>query len=380
MLLFKAEAQSVSALKISKKADSFYDIGDYTSAINQYKKLKGESSIAAKIAQSYEAIGNIPQALFYYEKATSEFVSTYRRGKEQIRIEFDFGKLLVESSKYKKADSIFRRLTEEFPDNPNFLYQRALIKESQNDSTAIEYYKRVYHLDTNHINSVYKIARNYIENRKFIESNPFISKGLSVDSLSSRFLTLLALKQFHTKDFHAAVATYRKLIYLGECTIQIHENLAFCYSYTYQTANALDQYSILLNKFDDKNPKWYIEIAALYRSLKEYNKAERHLNIAIALQEIPLSESYLELSRVYKKRNDYKREMETLKIALLNNPNNEIALFRIAIAADNYFADKRMVLDYYNDYLNKYSDKGRMSILAQQRVSDLKKELHFSSD
>lgn len=380
MLLFKAEAQSVSALKISKKADSFYNIGDYTSAINQYKKLKGESSIAAKIAQSYEAIGNIPQALFYYEKATSEFVSTYRRGKEQIRIEFDFGKLLVESSKYKKADSIFRRLTEEFPDNPNFLYQRAIIKESQNDSTAIEYYKRVYHLDTNHINSVYKIARNYIENRKFIESNPFISKGLSVDSLSSRFLTLLALKQFHTKDFHAAVATYRKLIYLGECTIQIHENLAFCYSYTYQTANALDQYSILLNKFDDKNPKWHIEIAALYRSLKEYNKAERHLNIAIALQEIPLSESYLELSRVYKTRSDYKREMETLKIALLNNPNNEIALFRLAIAADNYFADKRMVLDYYNDYLNNYSDKGRMSILAQQRASDLKKELHFSTD
>lgn len=377
ILLFKAEAQSGSVFPNIQKADTLYEIGDYSNAIAQYKQLTFESSIAAKIAKAYEALGNVPEALHYYEKAASESESTGRQ-KENIRIKLDFAKLLAQSSKYKKADSIFRRLTDEFPNNPNFIYQRALIKEALNDSTAIEYFKQVFLLDTNHIKSVYKIGRNYIENRKFMESELFVNKGLSVDSTSTRFLNLLALKQFYTKDCHAAISTYNRLISLEENNIQIHENLASCYSYTNQFEKSLDQYKILLQEFDDKNPKWHVGIATLYRSLKEYKKAERHMNIAIALQEIPLSESYLELAAIYKGKGDYKSELKVLKSALLNNPSNEMALFRMAVAADNYFADKKVVLRYYEDYLKKYSKNGRMRNLSKQRVADLKKELHFS--
>lgn len=373
MLLFKAEAQTVSALAISKKADSLLEIGDYGNAIVQYNWLSFDPSITAKIAKAYEALGNISQALNYYDKSISE-------GKGNIRTRFDFAKLLAQSSKYKKADSIFRILTEEFPNNPNFIYQRALIKEAQKDSTAIEYYKQVYLLDTNHINSVYKISRNYIENRKFIDSEPFINKGLSEDSTSIRFLTLQALKQFYTKDCHAAISTYNKLINFGESTIQLHENLASCYSYTNQFEKAVSQFEILLEEYDNKNPKWHSEIASLYRNLNDYENAEQHFNIAISLQELPLSESYLELATIYNRKKDYKSEMRVLKSSLSNNPNNEIALYRIAVAADNYFVNKNTVLRYYEDYLKKYSKDGRMRNLAKQRVADLKKELHFASD
>ncbi|MDC8001730.1 tetratricopeptide repeat protein [Aequorivita todarodis] len=348
MFSLQAEAQNTSAYAIPQKVDSLY-----------------------KLAKVYEANGNISKALYCYERAISE-------ENENTQLQFDYAKLLAQSSKFRMADSIFEKLTETFPNNPNFIYQRALIKEAQNDSTAIEEYKKVYFLDTNHINSAYKIARNYIENRKFKESESFVNKGLSADSNSVRFLNLLALKQFYTKDCHDAISTYIKLIGFGESNVQIHENLASCYSYTNQFEKALAQYKILFEKFDDKNPKWHIEVASLYRSLKDYKKAENHLNIAIGLQEIPLSESYMELAKNYKRQGNYKDEMKALKKALINNPKNELALYLLAVSADNYFADKKVVLDFYEDYLKHYSENGRMWELAKQRVSDLKKELHFS--
>lgn len=350
ILSLKAESQTVSALNVSQKAGSLYSL-----------------------AKENEVIGNVSKALYYYEKATSE-------GKENIALKFDYSKLLAQSSKFQKADSIYKKLIVQFPNNPNFLYQWALLKEAQNDSTAIQAYKKVYSLDSNHINSLYKIARNYIENRKFIVAESFIDKGLNKDSSSLRFLYLLALKQFYTKECHDAIATYNKLIGLDESNIQIRENLALCYSYTNQFEKSLDQYRLLFEKFDDQNAKWHIEVAKLYRSLNDSENSEHHFNIAIGLQEIPLAESYMEMAKLYKWKREYKEEMKALKRALINNPNNEMALYSLAVVADNYFADKEIVLDYYEDYLKKYSEIGRMRKLAKQRTNDLIKELHFSKD
>lgn len=373
LLLFKAEAQSVSALVVSRKADSLFELGDYSRAIEQYKKIETKHPSNVKIAKAYEALGNIPEAIHYYEKANSA-------DKTDAQIKFNFAKLLVKALKYQKADSIFENLAKQFPKNPNFIYQRALIKEAKSDSTAIEYYKRAYLLDTNNINSAYKIARYFVENRKFKEAEPFVNKGLSVNNNSVRFLTLQALQQFYTEDYHNSISTYIKLISLGVSNIQIHENLASCYSFTNQIEKALEQFKILLEQFDDKNPKWHVKIATLYRSLKDYKNAEHHINIAIGLQEIPLSESFMKLARIYKRQEDSKAEINALKSALINNPNNESALYSLAVAADNYFADKELVLRYYEDYLKKYADKGRTRDLAKQRVKDLKKELFFSED
>lgn len=377
LLSFKVGAQSASTSSVLQKADSLYGIGDYSNAIQHYKILTIDSAIAFKIAKAYVAIGNISQALNFYEQAISE---TDLPGKEHIQLKFEYAKLLGQSLKYQEADSILKTLTLEFPSNPNFIYQSALLKETQNDSTAIDAYKQVFRLDPNHLNAVYKLARNYIENRKFIAAETYINKGLAVDSNSIRFLTLRGIKQFHLKDCHAAIATYQTLLSLGESNIQILENLANCYSYTNQFEKALEHYNLLIEDFDNKNPKWHIKVARLYRSLNQYENAKRHLDIAIEIQEIPLGNTYLELALIYKREGDYKQEMKALKAAINLAPLNEMAYYNLAVAADNYYRDKKTILLYYQDYLKHYSEKGRMRSLAKQRVADLKKELHFATD
>ena len=369
ILFSKAEAQSVSALAISKKADSLFEIGEYNKAIPYFL----ESNRFREVAKSYEAIGNNSEAQRYFEKALSEKT-------DDPKTEFEYAKLLVRLSNYKQADSILQKLQSHFPKNSNFVYDRGLIKEAQNDSTAIVLFLQVHKMDENNINAKYKIARNYIENRKFTDAKPFIENGLTLDKNSSRFLTLQALNEFYTQEFHDAIATYNLLISKGESYVSLHENLAKSYSQTNQFEKALEQYSILIQNFDDQNPKWHHEVAVLYRMMGEYEKAKRHLNIAIGLLETPLSNEYMEMATIYKRHKDYKNEMTALRKALANNPNNEMSLYNLAIAADNYFKDKKTVLDYYENYIQQHGETGRMRNLAKQRVSDLRKELHFVTD
>lgn len=369
ILFLNAEAQSVSDFSNSKKADSLYEIGEYNKAIPFFL----ENNRFLEVAKSYESLGNNIDAQEFYTKALS-------KNSNNPKTEFEYAKLLVKLSNYKKADSILQNLQSKYPNNPNFVYKRGLIKEIQNDSTALQLFLKVYDMDKNNINANYKIARNYIENRKFEDAKPFLDQALNLDPNSARFLTLQALKQFYTHEFHEAIATYSLLIAQGDSYISLHENLATSYSQTLQEEKAMQQYNILFQKFDDQNPKWHHEVALLFRSMNNYDKAKKHLNIAIGLLEIPLSKEYLELSYLYSRKAEYKNEMSALRKALANNPNNEIALYNLAVAADNFFKDKNTVLGYYDNYLKKFGDTGRMRLLAKQRLSDLKKELHFSSD
>lgn len=369
LLFFIAEAQSVSVLTVTKKGDSLFEIGEYNKAIPYFL----EANRFREAAKSYEAIGSNNQAQRYFERALSE-------SNANPKTEFEYTKLLVRVSHYKQADSILQNLQFRFPSNPDFVYERGLVKEFQKDSTAIELFLQVHKMDENNINATYKIARNYVENRKFKEAIPFIEKGLTLDKSNSRFLTLRALKEFHTQEFHNAIATYNLLISKGDSYVSLHENLASAFSNTMQFEKALEQYQILLQKFNDQNPKWHHEVGVLYRTNSEYDKAERHFNIAIGLLETPLSNEYYELSRLFRRNKEYKKEMDMLRKALSNNPNNENALYNLAVAADNYFKDKETVIGYYENYLKQFGETGRMRLLAKQRLSDLKKELHFLSE
>src|SRR5690554_6640268 len=104
VLFFKAEAQSVSALAVSKKEDSLFEIGEYNNAIPYYL----EANRFREAAKSYEALGRNTEAQRYFKKALSE-------NNFNPKTEFEYAKLLVRVSQYKQADSIFQNLQTRFP-------------------------------------------------------------------------------------------------------------------------------------------------------------------------------------------------------------------------------------------------------------------------
>ncbi|OAB79927.1 tetratricopeptide repeat protein [Cochleicola gelatinilyticus] len=370
LIFFKVEAQPASALAVG---DSLFQLGDYTKAIAYYEKVSPSEAATFQLAKAYEAIGNVSKALSYYEKISAENNHT-------TVTKYQYARLLGASGNVMKADSLYNILSETQPGNPNFSYQRGVLREKQKDTMAADFFLKTLQLDPDHLHANYKLARYYIEKRNFDKAEPYISKGLSADSLNVRFLTLQALQRFYTDAYHDAIVAFENLLSLEQSTAQLHELLGKSYAHTNQFEKAIDQYTLLINTYDDKNAKWHYEIGTYFLALHYLEKAQRHIELSIALKDLPLDAEYVKLSAVFKRSKNYKKELETLQLALRENPDNEAAMYLLSVAADNYFEDKNTVLTYYEKYLTRFGETGRYRELAKQRASDLKKELHFTKN
>jgi len=367
LFISKADAQNASALRMG---DSLFALGDYSKAIQWYNEAQNSEE---KIARAYDAMGNGTKALEFYEQVVS--------GEEAGQLaQYNYGKLLLKSGRFTKADSLFRLIIKKSPKNPEYLYQLGIVKEKQKDSTAYANFLYAYVLDRNHQNALYKVAKYAAERREFDIARKHVENGLKTDASSTRFINLKAIIAFVNKDYHGAVVAYEQLVQLNQSNARLHENLAMSYRKTNRFEKAIKQYTILINEYNDQNPFWHFDIAKNFESLRYLEKAQRHYELAIILQDISLDDAYIALAGVYLKQQDYKNQMEALKKAVKENSESHEALYFLATAADNYFKDDASVIVYYERYLKKFGDNGKFSNFTKQRIKDMNTEMHFGNN
>ncbi|MDX1463032.1 MAG: hypothetical protein R3359_08245 [Marinirhabdus sp.] len=366
LIATKADAQNTSALAVG---DSLYALGNYSQAIEHYKKTDRAEE---KIASAYAALGNDAMAAKFFEMAMA-------RAEVSELTTYQYGKVLLKTANYQKADSLFTHLTENSK-NPEFYYQLGLAKEKANDSMYVVPFRQAVNLDSNHLNARYKLAKYLAEKRAFDEAMEHVEVGLQSNPKSIRFLNLKAIIAYVNKSYHEAIASYKALEALQQSNIPLHENLAESYRYTYQYQKAIEQYTILINEYDDKVPSWHFGIANCFEMLQYLDKAQHHFEVAILLQDLPLDESYVALAKVFRKQKNYLKQFETLQIAVRENPENQEAVYLLATAADNYFENDQEVIPFYEKYLELFGEQRRYSELAKARIKDLKTEIHMNKE
>lgn len=364
---------SIQAQNTLAKADELYALGNYSRAIEIYKAQPESKETLIKIAKSYTQTGNLKNALTYYEKIVSQFQE------DQITT-YEYAQVLKRASKNKQAEELFISLEAKDSTNPNFPYQLGLLKEEQNDTTALDYYKKALHLDPNHIHSIVKVATAMIKERRFSETDSILNHGLSIDDSHFQLWNLKALNHFYDKNYHNAIEGYEKLVELNRPSENVYQKLGYSYAAVMNHQKAIEHYTNAINYYDDKNPQTHFEIAQAYRSLRYFDKAEKHLEIAILLKEPRLEGEFMELIEIYNRQKEYKKTIEVIHLARKYYPDNEFFLYRLAIAADNYYKDKKTVLVYYENYIKQFGESGRYRLLAAERISDLKNEIHMKSN
>ncbi|MEP2936140.1 MAG: tetratricopeptide repeat protein [Gilvibacter sp.] len=366
----RAEAQEDSAFAV---ADSLVRIGNYSKAIQVYKLIENSAQAQQKIAQSYEALGKSKEALYYYKNALGLNPDNYAG-------QYKYGSLLRNSGKYKEADSLFMALDLKHPNNASVLYQLGYAKEQLKDSMATIYYARSYRLDNNQQNALYRLSKLLLENGHFGAAKENIDKGLEANPDSTRFILLNALVFFINKSYHDAVDQYDALLALGKDTEQIREQLAISLAQTFQYNEAIPQYKILLEHFDDKNPKWHYNLGKCYMGVNDFENARVHINNSIELLDAPLDAQFVSLAIMYNREGNFKEVIDHLQIAIKENPLNETAYYQLAVAADNYYKSKKRIIELYQNYLNLFQERGRYHELVKMRLADLKKEAHLTKD
>ncbi|WP_353779643.1 tetratricopeptide repeat protein [Winogradskyella sp. 3972H.M.0a.05] len=369
LICMKAEAQS-SALQLG---NDFFERGNYSKAIEAYKKHSDSTEVFDKIAKCYRALGSIKKAKLYYEKSYNAFP-------EDELITYNYAKILLVTKDYAKASNLFEKLIYKDYKNPNYHYQKGLALEKMKDSMelALDKYKSTLQHDATHQKAIIKLGKYYLKKRKPDIVNFYVDRGLEVYPESAALISLKAQNFYWKENYIQSIKWFEKLLDMGESSEFIHEKLSLSYGQEYEYEKAITHRKKVLeyNPYDATSK--YV-IGQYYQRLNDHEEAIKWFEESLKLSDIPLDAEYTKLGTSYNYLKKYKEAIEVFKKALKENPNNISAQFFLVRTKDEFYGDLDSKIKLYEEYLKAYP-QSPFKPLAERRLSELKKEKFLKKD
>ncbi|SFW63017.1 tetratricopeptide repeat protein [Cellulophaga fucicola] len=366
-LTLKAGAQP-SAFKI---ADSLYNTGSYTAAINEYAKINNTSA-NLQIAKAYNAIGN-------YDKAIAQYTSVVTKDTSLLVARFNLGKLYLKTNKYKQATILFGKLVQISKANPEFSYNLARAYSGiKQDTTSVLWYKKALEVDSTHLRALQRLSVYYVAEHENDSVVKYADKGLRIFENDPVLINVKALALFNKDNFKESALWYEKLLSLGKIEKQIYNRLGYAYNKLEKYKKSVENYKFLLS-YDDEDVKTLRTISEVYRKDKELDSATVYIHKAIAAHSYSLDEEYQVAARIAVDKKDYKTAIKYYNMAFDEDPTNPSYLYQASIYADKFYKDPKVKLNYYTQLKEKTASKGVKNQyfvkFAEKRISELKSEI-----
>ena len=368
-ILLPAHAQQ----DVLNNADSLAAVGNREEAIKLLADLDNKSSkVYLKLAKLQQAQGDNKDALASYEQVL-------KQDPERVLTSLDYGELLMENGNLEKADSVFTMLTEQYPDNPSFIYRLGLVREKKEDSTAMPLFFKTVTYGYSHQGALYKTSKYQLENGKKHEAIAIAKAGVEKYPKNVSLLSILGQAYISTFQFEKAIPVFETIIEEGKATEFILEKLARAYRVTNDLPKALETYKQMLD-INDMNSAVHSNIGVILMEMNRPKEAREHFYNALFMKNPRVDKEFLNLGLASKELEEFKDAYRFFKFAIEENEENERALLEMALTADRYFEDKKSVAEHYQRYLTRYEGHGNENMIeiARYRLSELKKEEHFS--
>lgn len=347
---------------------------DSLSTIEYYKTLEPNITNLSLLGKAFEASG-------YYNKAISTFEKVLTMKDDMDNIRFQLAGLYIKKFQYDNAKINLDTLIQKNSKNASYFYQRGVVAQKEKDSSYINYFKRAFLINSNHIPSIQKLATYYILNKPKDSALFFIDRGLSLNNTNIVLINLKAQYYFHKKKYGDAIKLFEKLLMYGENDDYIYEKLAIANNKLDQINEALKYYLILLEK-NKKSPIIHYEIGVLYQDKEVKDSAIFYLEKALDLKKVSNLNEYFRLSQLYTEKKDYQKAIFYLKLMLNEQPDYYMGYYQIAFLADQYYADPKLKLQYYESFKKVVPPEFQMEKYleyADKRISELKMEIHFNN-
>lgn len=350
--------------------DSLVAIGKYNEAINTYK-LASENSKNYKIAKVFEAKGNKNEALKYYQ-------NYIRLDSTSIPINFDFGLLLLDVSKYDEAQIVFDKLVQNQNSNPIFLYYLGLSFEKLNEpGKAFKNYKLASDIDSTYHKSNYKLAYFYSQIKQEEEGIKICNRFIKQNSDDIDMLKLRAQLYYILNEYSSAITDYELLLKLNQDDEFIYKDIAKAYFKLSNYKKAIEIYDYLL-ALNPEDSNYYFERALCFGNLNDFKKAQNDLDKTIELKQVTFESEYFYKAVYYQKNVQLAQALQFYNKAYKENSNNIEAYYQICVITDYKEVNKKKILPVFELFLKKFPKAHQSKTdYITKRISQLKQELHM---
>jgi tetratricopeptide (TPR) repeat protein len=249
---------------------------------------------------------------------------------------------------------------------------------------ALNYLIRALQVNPYDLSLSFRIANTLNVIRQFDQSIEVCQKGLEIDSLNTKLLSVLAYAQYNNSDFKHAILNFEKILAKGDTTSFIIKNLGFTYYRDNQFNSAklyLDKTIKLLKTEGQVDYDVYLFLSDISLQMNDSKAAFGYLQKADSLRYPPAdlqSKLYKGMAMVYNAGKDWTNGARYFEQACKIFPEDKTTLLLLAYQYD-YLKNKEKAYGLYNEFISSADPNSfqKELIIVKQRIANLKEDLFF---
>ncbi len=369
LFILKAEAQTSA----SAVADSLYLIGNYTKAINAYAVI-GDENASLQIARAYAAMNNNEKAIAQYQGHVKTFP-------ESVLAKFELGKLYDKTKNYEAAISIFKDLTNLEVNNPEFyFYLGKSLQATLDFENGNQALNKAVALDSTHLKSIYLLGKYYVQAEEPTNAFKVLNLGLKSAPNDVALMNLKALNHFNLGEYEPAAKLFERLLELGEKKPFVYKKLGYALANRWQYEKAKMVYR-QLEKIPNSEADAYFGLGGVFLKEQQLDSAAVYIKKSIEARRYNFAAEYQDLGRIARLNGQLKKSLDYYTKAWEEQKTNQLNYWQVCILADEYYKDPKIKLRHYEKLLSDFDNLlPFLKERAQNRVTELKEEIHFTKD
>ena len=330
--------------------DGLMQKGQYSQALILLEKLNIGDSTQLEILQK-QALCNFKLGRLSQSKKL--YYSALHKNLASSEILLQIATIGEKENNYSEAFKSYQKLNQ--LDSTNTFYWKELARISsrmERSKDAISYLKKAISLDGNDIESIANLANLYLNIPQDDLAKPLINKGFQLDSSSIKIRYLRSRLFYRNSDFKAVRKDILYVMSLGDSTAYYQRLLGTAYYYLDSIPQAIATFKRLLRIGEDtENVRAGLAFALLKSTENNQDilhEAKQNFNDAINLGTSDrISDYEMGIADVYDKNGDTELAIRNLQRIINYRPK---AVFRLAEIYEKKKNDKEMALIFYQEY------------------------------
>jgi tetratricopeptide (TPR) repeat protein len=355
--------------------------GQYSKALILLEILNVSDSTQLEILQK-KAYCNLKLGRLAQSKKL--YYSALQKSPESPDILLQIATIGEKDGNYLEAFESYQKLNK--LDSINTFYWKELARISsrmERSKEAIYYLKEAINLDENDIESIASLANLYLNIPQDDLAEPLIKKGFELDSSSIKIRYLRSRLSYRGSDFKGVIKDILYVMSLGDSTAYYQRLLGAAYYQMDSIPQAIATFKRLLKVGENtENVRAGLAFALLKSTENNHDilhEANQNFNQAIDLGTSDrISDYELGIADVYDKNGDTEFAIRHLQRFINYRPK---AVFRLAEIYEKKKNDKELALVYYQEYiracgkLKKPTADCNFIDLATRRINELNPKL-----